>query len=68
MRDLVNNDCYHCVNKRKVAGNAHISCADPDPHMTGDAYGKRQGWFIYPSLFDPIWMTSKCHNYKEMSK
>jgi len=47
---MVNNDCWMCVHKRDVPGNAHIGCANPDPHMTGDPHGVRNGWFMYPAV------------------
>ncbi len=61
---LVRNDCYKCVHKRSVPGNAHIKCDNPDQKMTGDRYGIRMGWFFYPLLFDPTWMTAKCRNFE----
>lgn len=61
---LIKNDCYHCKHKRNVPGNSHIKCVKPDEKMTGDAHGIKQGWFIYPLLFDPIWCSWKCRNYR----
>ena len=57
------NECRKCKNKRKVPGNAHIKCVDPDPEMTGDEYGINKGWFMYPDLFDPTWKTKLCDNF-----
>jgi len=57
--------CYDCVHKRSIPGDAHINCVDPDPNMTGDPHGIRHGWFYYPIVFDPIWMTKECDNYKK---
>jgi len=58
------NNCNKCKHRRSVPGNTHISCAKPDPNMTGDPHGIKNGWFIYPILFDPTWMTKKCNNYE----
>lgn len=58
-------DCYKCKYKQDVPGNAHIMCSNPDPKMTGDPHGIRNGWFIYPVLFDPIWRTKECDNFEE---
>lgn len=60
----VKNDCFNCKNKKDVPGNAHVQCSRPDSKMTGDHYGISQGWFIYPLLFDPVWMTKKCDNFE----
>lgn len=64
-RGLVKNECYKCAHMRRVTGNAHIKCVKPDFEMTGDTYGIGQGWFIYPELFDPVWMTHECDNFEE---
>ncbi|MCK5601997.1 hypothetical protein KAR91_09015 [Candidatus Pacearchaeota archaeon] len=58
------DECYQCVNKRPVPGNCHIDCANPDPEMTGDPHGMKNGWFIYPFCFDPVWKTKDCVNFE----
>ena len=58
------DNCYVCMYKQDVPGNAHIACTNPDSNMTGDPYGIRSGWFLYPLLFDPNWKTRKCRNFK----
>jgi hypothetical protein len=55
--------CHKCEHKRHVPGNCHIMCAKPDKDMTGNEHGIKNGWFIYPILFDPTWKTRKCANY-----
>ena len=65
MPGYVNNNCHKCVHRRSVPGDAHIRCAKPDPNMTGDPHGIRQGWFYYPHVFDPVWMTKECANHEE---
>lgn len=57
--------CYECVHRRDVPGNCHIRCAKPDPEMTGHPHGIRNGWFIYPMLFDPVWKTKECSNWEK---
>lgn len=59
------DNCYECAFKENVPGNAHIKCANPDPHMTGDPHGIKKGWFFYPLLFDPTWKTRVCCNFKK---
>jgi len=58
------NECWTCKHKRPVPGNCHIRCDKPDENMTGDLYGRSEGWFFYPSCFDPTWKTSDCTNYE----
>jgi len=36
--------------------------------MTGNAHGVKNGWFIYPLLFDPIWKTKECDNFEFPSR
>ncbi len=59
------NECWSCEHKRTVPGNAHISCVKPDAGMKGNPHGIRNGWFIYPMLFDPTWKEKTCVNFKE---
>lgn len=62
------NKCHQCIHKRNVPWNAHIECVNPDPNMTGNPHGVRNGWFYYPILFDPVWATKKCVNYRAIKK
>jgi hypothetical protein len=62
------NECWECIHKRNVAGNAHIMCVTPDRKMTGKQHGVDSGWFGYPLLFDPVWKTKDCSNFKEVMK
>jgi len=57
-------ECWTCLHRREVPGNAHIQCEKPDPDMTGNAHGISRGWFFYPALFDPTWKTALCRNYE----
>ena len=58
------DECHSCKHKRTVPGNTHISCINPDLTMTAEQHGIENGWFIYPVLFDPVWKTKLCNNYK----
>ena len=61
------NECYECMHKREVPGNCHIACMNPsvDVLRHGNAHGKKNGWFIYPMLFDPVWKESLCKNFEQ---
>ena len=65
---MIENNCYQCQHRREVLGNAHIECVKPDATMTGSPHGIRSGWFMYPMLFDPVWMTSKCNNFESVNR
>lgn len=58
-------ECFTCKHKRNIPYNTHISCAKPDPEMTGKPRGIKSGWFYYPHNFDPIWKGKLCSNYEE---
>jgi len=61
-------ECWECENAEPVPGDCHIKCADPDTEMTGNPHGIKSGWFIYPSLFDPVWKTKLCSNFKKSGR
>ena len=60
------DECYYCKYKQEVPGNCHIRCAKPDANMKGDPHGIKNGWFIYPALFDPVWKEKLCDNFEEI--
>ena len=62
-RDM-RTECYSCKYLRRVPGNAHIMCVKPDYAMRGNAHGIRNGWFLYPFVFDPVWKEQLCANYE----
>lgn len=64
---MVRNDCYNCKNSREVPGNAHIKCVKPDANMRGNQHGIKKGWFMYPLLFDPVWMEKECSNFESVA-
>jgi len=58
------NECYRCAFRQNVPGESHIKCANPDTEMAGNPHGIKNGWFIYPLLFDPTWKEKDCANYE----
>ena len=59
-----NNECHFCKHKRRLPGDAHSQCTNPDPLMTGVPHGVMSGWFFYPWNFDPIWKERLCNNFE----
>jgi hypothetical protein len=59
-------ECRSCQYRRTIPGDMHISCANPDPEMTGNEHGIRKGWFFYPWCFDPVWKTKDCANFEQV--
>lgn len=58
-------ECYSCKHRRSIPNNAHILCANPSIFVKGEEYGVKNGWFIYPLMFDPTWKTDRCKNFEE---
>ena len=67
-RDM-RNECYECMHKREVPGSCHVACINPsvDVLRHGNAHGKKNGWFIYPMRFDPVWKESLCKNFEHIN-
>jgi len=59
------NECYSCVHRGAVPGSAHISCTNPSDEVKGDLHGRRNGWFMYPHNFDPVWKLDMCPNFEQ---
>lgn len=57
-------NCYKCVHCLPVPGDAHKRCNNPDAKVTGDRYGIRMGWFLWPLNFDPTWLES-CDGFSD---
>jgi hypothetical protein len=51
-------DCYKCVFRLAIPGDAHSSCANLIAAVKGDPIGIRGGWFFWPLTFDPVWLRS----------
>ncbi|MEG0410079.1 MAG: hypothetical protein RR538_03875 [Erysipelotrichaceae bacterium] len=59
-------DCRTCEYSSPAWGSGHhLSCSCP--HMTtviGDEHGIKNGWFVHPFNFYPIWL-QYCDSYKK---
>ena len=62
------NNCYECKHRRTLFYSAHSGCAKPDPNMVGVEYGIKNGWFNYPSNFDPVWVDVVCANFEKLGE
>lgn len=49
-------NCYVCVHRREVPGDAHSKCNNPSSKVKGDKHGIEKGWFMWPVNFDPAWL------------
>ena len=51
-------NCYNCLHRGTVPGSCHKSCRNTKAHVLGDPHGIKNGWFFWPSDFDPVWVLS----------
>lgn len=49
-------NCYDCINRRSVPGDAHSRCANLKARVVGNKHGMANGWFFWPINFDPVWL------------
>ena len=62
-RKMNKPDCYSCVYRGSIPGDAHSCCAKHDAKVTAHEHGKKMGWFSWPFNFDPVWLIS-CDSFK----
>ena len=60
-------NCYDCIYRRSIPGDAHSACQNRAAKVIGDAHGIRSGWFFWPFNFDPTWLRS-CDGFSEKTK
>lgn len=58
-------ECWDCAYRENVPGHAHINCVykwlETDlVAPEGNPHGIAKGWYIFPALFDPVWMLEEC--------
>ena len=59
--------CRKCIHKRNIPGDAHIKCNNINAVVKGNEHGKRNGWFLWPMNFDPVWLIS-CDGFSDNPK
>jgi hypothetical protein len=66
------HNCYNCVYREKLLGDAHSRCGYldsleeiPKNIVSLDTYGVSNGWANWPHNFDPLWV-KKCKVYKKI--
>jgi len=65
-------DCYKCKFRRNIPGDCHSSCSHPNVGenaveklgIQGSPHGIRNGWFMWPFNFDPVWLQN-CNGFSE---
>ena len=51
-------NCYECKYRNEIPGDCHSTCQNDQAKVTGNKHGIRNGWFLWPWNFDPIWLES----------
>ena len=57
--------CYLCEHVRptQVPYNCHMACLNTTATVEGNPHGIKNGWFLWPSCFDPVWLLS-CDGFR----
>lgn len=56
-------NCYKCVFRHDLPGDAHSGCNNFKARVHASAHGIVNGWFTWPFNFDPTWLIS-CTGFK----
>ena len=57
-------NCYKCKWSQSIPGDAHKTCLNTAANVKGHQIGIKQGYFMHPYNFDPVWLLS-CDGYEE---
>jgi len=60
-------NCYECVHRLEIPGDAHSRCNNHSAKVKGNPHGIRNGWFMWPLNFDPVWLDS-CDGFSDNPK
>ena len=72
-------NCSTCKHRNEIAYSHRIACEyfsknlhklNESPLKNGNVpeYAKENGWFNFPSDFDPLWVDSNCSGHSEKSE
>jgi hypothetical protein len=57
-------NCYKCVHRLGIPGDAHSRCNNHKAKVEGNPRGITNGWFMWPLNFDPTWLIS-CDGFSD---
>lgn len=57
-------NCYKCVHRSSVPGDAHSRCNNHSANVVGNKHGIKNGWFFWPVNFDPVWLED-CNGFSD---
>lgn len=56
--------CYSCAYCGTIPGSCHASCtyawSNDEKMPAGDTHGIKNGWYMFPFNYDPVWMDEEC--------
>jgi hypothetical protein len=61
---MIEPNCYSCVHRLTIPGDAHTRCNNHTAKVEGNPHGIRKGWFLWPLNFDPVWL-EKCDGFSD---
>lgn len=65
--NIMKPDCYKCVHKLDIPGDAHSRCNNFNANVKGDPIGIKRGWFMWPLNYDPTWL-QECNGFSDNPK
>jgi len=62
--------CYQCKHRGEIPGSCHSRCMFNWNNAThempkGRDWGIKNGWFMWPYNFDPVWMIGECGEFEK---
>ena len=56
--------CAGCAYRESIPGDTHSRCVFKweGPMPQGKPHGIKNGWFVFPLNYDPIWGPDQCGN------
>ena len=66
---MIKIKCYECKYRRNIPGDCHSRCVNPrsskELNICADAHGIKNGWFMWPFNFDPVWLEN-CDGFSKL--
>ena len=59
-------NCYKCKYREVISWSCHSECTNLKANVKGHEHGKKNGWFFWPSNFDPVWLI-ECDGFEEIN-
>lgn len=60
-------NCYKCKHRKDLVFDAHSKCVNTKANVRGDRHGRKNGWFMWPMNFDPVWL-EECDGFEKIQE